>query len=468
VLTELRRQFIAGDEDRKLRLAYALANFGDVRVDFLVSQVASASPDEVDNSVHALGKSSGEAVSVLEAAAQVAETHEDWRLKSRLAMLAWQLNSPKLAREMCQCGPDPTQRSWFIEECSTWHGDLENLADQLADCEDRSLQSGIALTVGSVPVAKVLASEKQAWNSMLSSWFTDNPDTLIHSTAGWVIRQWGLTEPKTTSTSLAGKKKWRVNGVGMTLLEIPSGSFVRKAGTENAIDQTVTLSGFLLSDREVTRKQFQQIMDDPDAEKPDWPGAIAAFNPTPQHPVNNVNWHDAVMYCNWLSLREGLTPCYERTGKRDTASRGGDDDAWRLVPGADGYRLPTEAEWEYVCRAGTLTKFSFGDDDESFMDRYGVVLKSRMEIPGSKLPNGWGVFDAHGNAHEWCHDWYGAYDGEATTIGDPKGPAQGSSRVLRGGSFAANAHSAQSSLRATSHPDNRHIYTGFRVARTYR
>ena len=106
----------------------------------------------------------------------------------------------------------------------------------------------------------------------------------------------------------------------------------------------------------------------------------------------------------------------KKTGEKE--ARGNDE--WKTVPEANGYRLPTEEEWEYACRAGTATDFSFGTDD-SLLQRYGVVLKSKMEIPGSKLPNVWGIFDVHGNAYEWCQDWYG--------------PTR-TNRVLRGGSFA--------------------------------
>ena len=131
VLSELRKQFETADESRKLPLAYALAHFGDVRVDFLVSHVETASPDEVDNFIAALGTSNSEAVASLEATARTAGTEENWQYKSRLAMLALHLNASSLAQDMCHLRPDPVQRSWFIEECSTWHGDLSALVQPI-------------------------------------------------------------------------------------------------------------------------------------------------------------------------------------------------------------------------------------------------------------------------------------------------------------------------------------------------
>jgi formylglycine-generating enzyme required for sulfatase activity len=243
-------------------------------------------------------------------------------------------------------------------------------------------------------------------------------------------------------------------------------------GGDDAIEQTVTLSrSFLLADREVTRAQFQQFIDDPDcpdSEKPkDWPGADAEYSPTEQHPVQKVEWYDAVLFCNWLSRKEGLTPCYERTGEKEKDRQGKPTpyDAWRLISKANGYRLPTEAEWEYACRAGTVTTFSHGDD-ESLLDRYAVFLSSRTELPGSKLPNGWGLFDVHGNVWERCHDRYGPFGSDAA-VSDPSGPSQRPGRVLRGGSFHVLARSARSANRLVSGPDGRLNNLGFRVARTY-
>jgi formylglycine-generating enzyme required for sulfatase activity len=130
-----------------------------------------------------------------------------------------------------------------------------------------------------------------------------------------------------------------------------------------------------------------------------------------------------------------------------------------------GYRLPTEAEWEYACRAGTVTAFSHGND-ESLLDRYAVYRSSRTEISGSKLPNGWGLFDVHGNVSEWCHDLYGPFGSEAA-LSDPLGPTEGADRVLRGGSFYNAAHGVRSAYRDSYTPGYRNVVVGFRVARTY-
>ena len=140
------------------------------------------------------------------------------------------------------------------------------------------------------------------------------------------------------------------------------------------------------------------------------------------------------------------------------------------------YRLPTEAEWEYACRAGTTTVYSFGDD-VSELARYGWFSSNsgRTTHPvGGKRPNAWGLYDMHGNVFEWCQDWYGDYPSGSVT--DPTGPASGDSRVLRGGSFGLRASDVRSAFRLAYQPDFRptpgqpvlrDVSPGFRPARTY-
>jgi formylglycine-generating enzyme required for sulfatase activity len=163
-----------------------------------------------------------------------------------------------------------------------------------------------------------------------------------------------------------------------------------------------------------------------------------------------VSWYDAVQYCNWLSRWEGLTPCYE-----------GSETDWKLVSSGTGYRLPTEAEWEYACRAGTTTEYGIGDS-ESLLPQYAVFTTSRAEGCGSKRPNGWGLFDMHGNVSEWCADWYGKYSAELAV--DPKGIDMAEDRVLRGGGSNCAVWLCRSSGRNWGAPADRMDVRGFRVA----
>jgi formylglycine-generating enzyme required for sulfatase activity len=145
--------------------------------------------------------------------------------------------------------------------------------------------------------------------------------------------------------------------------------------------------------------------------------------------VTYVNWYDAQAFCQWLSDKEGLT-----------------------------YRLPTEAEWEYACRAGTSTHYSFGDvPAKHFLAR---AREASLKV-GRTPPNGWGLCDMHGNVEEWCHDWYGPYEQQRQV--DPSGYAHGDFRVLRGGSHGTDIYYLRSANRMGALPEDKHWLIGFRV-----
>jgi formylglycine-generating enzyme required for sulfatase activity len=171
--------------------------------------------------------------------------------------------------------------------------------------------------------------------------------------------------------------------------------------------------------------------------------------------VEYVTWFDAIEYCNRLSVREGLRPAY-------TISGSGDNRTVTWTRDADGYRLPTEAEWEYACRAGITRPYSSGSSVDSagwYKDNSGETTHP----VGQKKTNALGLYDMHGNVWEWCWDWYGLYaDG---TQADPTGAASGSSRMARGGSWFDNAQMLRSATRFFCTPSHRLYNLGFRLVR---
>jgi formylglycine-generating enzyme required for sulfatase activity len=265
----------------------------------------------------------------------------------------------------------------------------------------------------------------------------------------------------------------RVEG-GTFLMGSPASEAGRVVGRFDIEAQhRVTVSGFYMGRYEVTQKEWTEVMgNNPSRFKGD------------NFPVEMVSWYDAVEYCNRRSIREGLTPAYTiDKGRSDPNNRSENDTVKWLVTwnrGADGYRLPTEAEWEYACRAGTGTRYYNGDQEETLIQIGNIAdatwktknpgwtgVEGRDGYPetapvGMFLPNAWGLYDMIGNVWEWCWDWYGNYGGPQT---DPAGPSSGSGRVRRGGSWYGYAPNLRSAFRGVDPPYSRADHRGFRLVR---
>ena len=191
---------------------------------------------------------------------------------------------------------------------------------------------------------------------------------------------------------------------------IAPGTFTR-GGSEVTISR-----GFGMSKYEVTQAQYKAVV-----------GTNPSYFKGDNNPVETVSWNEAVSYCAKL------------TGKEKAAG---------VLPGGYEYRLPTEAEWEYACRAGATTAYSFGDNESKLGEYawYNSNSSNTTHPVGQKKPNGWGLYDMHGNVWEWCQDWYGNYPEGSVT--DPQGPATGSYRVIRGGYWSGAARGCRSEGRS--------------------
>ena len=274
------------------------------------------------------------------------------------------------------------------------------------------------------------------------------------------------------------------NGVRLEMMLIPAGTFVM--GDEKGLDDEkpvhkVTIAKpFYLGKQEVTVEQFRRFTEATgyvtDAEKGTgflgafgWSASTkdfqrdakyswrnTGFHQSETHPVVNASWNDAMQFCAWMSTQGGET-----------------------------FRLPTEAEWEYACRAGTTTSYAHGDDSEElakvgnvadaafaaeFPELKGLIKASdgyaRTSPAGQFLPNRFGLHDMHGGVWEWCADWYNAEYYAKSPTNDPKGPATGEERVYRGGGWFNCARGCRSASRSGTIPENRNLTLGFRIALT--
>jgi formylglycine-generating enzyme required for sulfatase activity len=258
------------------------------------------------------------------------------------------------------------------------------------------------------------------------------------------------------------------------MILIPAGSFTMGSpasepgrssyGNRETQHQVTLTRPYYLCDHEVTQAEWYAVMQTR-------PSRLTGDN----LPVEQVSWFDAIEYCNQRSVDESLAPVYTLS-EVDTSGGHIMDAIVSWIRDANGYRLPTEAEWEYACRAGSTSAFSNGPiiavigydcSDDANLDLVGWYCGNALNTThdaGGKVANAWGLKDMHGNVDEWCWDRYGDYP--AGPVSDPAGPSWGGNRVFRGGGWKHTAQYCRSAGRLYYTPGSREFPIGPRVART--
>ena len=420
--------------------------------------------------------------------------HPQHRQAAAIAALAL-LEQPEPLWQALRHGPDPTVRSLLLRGASPYGIKPELLLARLDAKPELSEQRALLLLLGLYKQDEIPAPARQALAERLLSRFTSEPDPGIHGAIGWLLRQWNLgeeirrREQGLASATVPRDRDWYVNGQGQTFTMVRGpvtfgmGELVLGAeGEARSPRHTVQIPrSFAVMTTEVTVAQFRPFVESLARRK-----AVEKrlterdrYNWSDDCPMIRLDWFDAARYCNWLSSVEGIPRaqwCYDE--KDDGAVAMPESYLGRL-----GYRLPTEAEWEFACRAGATTDWPYGRESfarNALLPNYAwssaSLAGNRTHPVGTMMPNDLGLFDILGNAHEWCQDPYDSATYHAQDPGVPRVdrefPAglvpEKKNRVLRGGWFNYPAEGLNATIRSWDWASYINTQDGFRVARTIR
>jgi formylglycine-generating enzyme required for sulfatase activity len=440
--------------------------------------VLSVYPDEAVPELH---KHLKHLERTVPAAAELEETQALAREQAQAAAALLLLGRSERVWPLFHQDPDPTRRTYLIHRCAPLGVNPTLLATRWLGDEERdaSVRQGLLLALGEYGADQRAEILRGPLVERVLQVYRDSPDPGVHGAAEWLLRTWQLGDrlarveqelPRASTGRPVGEvrtPRWEVNGQGQTFVVLPApGAFEigssreEKGRDEDEAPRRAQIDyPFAVGQKLVTVAEFKRS-------RPDFDQRVEKhYSPGPDTPINGVSWYDAARYCNWLNDQEKIPKeqwCYQEnaTGKYDEGMKV-KPNYWQLT----GYRLPREAEWEYACRAGTVTAWSHGSD-VTLLPAYGWYAANAGEVMhpgGTRKPNGWGLLDMHGNAFQWCQELYGDKDNKDK---DELNIKEG--RVLRGGSLIDDAWAARSASRLWLGPSNRNYNFGFRVARTYR
>ena len=403
-----------------------------------------------------------------------------------LSIALWRLGVPQRAEAiLMDRSPNQSQTYQLVHLFASSGCNPNQLANRLMlalDANKGVLAERLCLAIGEFPPAQIEASKRVQLSETLWHAFRFNPSSSLHAAVEWLLRRWGhadeirvLQSELAAPVATAGQQdsaEWFVNGQGQTLAIVSASDFTMGApkgepdADEDEKRRRVSINRrFAISQQEVTREQYRRLVN-PDAES----------SQTPHLPITNVSWYEAVEYCHLLNQIEQIPEsewCYLPNDQGQFAA------GMRIVPDAlqrTGYRLPTEMEWEYACRAGTQT-MRFCGDDPALLNQfawYSEMSNGQPQPVGRLKPNPLGLFDIYGNVWEWTHTKEPSNqtqlilrkqdvdDGDPIVLIDSRFPR-------RGGAFnTKNKSKIRSANRALEAPGHSKETWGFRIARTLR
>ncbi len=479
-LCDVLRDPAGAPETHRAMASEILADYAADRPDILAGLIADARPNEFLTLYDALRPLGDRAISELEAILKQelpagpndpADLAAGRHANAAIALL--RLGKPEPLWSRLAASPDPRVRSLLIDRLPRLGVDPAVIAGRLKVESDAAARAALVLVLGEFKTGAISESLRATLPGSAVELYRDDPDPGVHGAALWTLRAWGRDEQaREIDSALAtgeveGQRRWYVNGQGQTMIVIPGPvEFVMGSPKDEAMrrdhepQHTERFpTGFEIGATEVTIAQFEPFLEDhPELSKrlPRLKGWSA------DAPATRTSWYAAADYCNWLSDAEGLDEsewCYLPNDKGEYGT------GMKLAPDWNdrrGYRLLTEAEWEFACRAGTTTARSFGESPE-LLSRYAYYLLNSGDHPpavGSFLPNALGLFDMYGSASEWCQDQVDGLDpGESGTGG-------GEQRMIRGSSYVHHPGRLRSAARFRDRPTYLDLVIGFRLGRS--
>ena len=410
--------------------------------------------------------------------------------QANAAVALLQLGVPERVWPILRQSPDPTVRSYLIHRISTYGGDPQAIIDRYETEPDVTIRRSLVLALGEFTETQLPPAMRQPLIEKLLGVYENEPDAGLHGAAEWLLRKWGQAQRldavverlKSNEKQLQERKshdqrQWFVNSQQQTFVVVdatgPRAEFL--IGSTPASDSDRSANElqqrrhigrrFAISAHEVTKSQFEKIRRKHPDDFVDMSDKVKKFVTTEDSPQVAMWWFEAAAYCNFLSEAEGIPKpqwCYEpnKEGKY-LAGMKAKAKFWELT----GYRLPTEAEWEYACRAGTVTSRYFGSS-EVLLSEYAwhaANAKDRTHPVGSVKPNDLGLFDMLGNVDEWCFDVFEADRTKIKSIEDlptTQPIEKDVERVLKGGAFEFLPRIVRSAYRAPNGPGYRSVFIG--------
>jgi formylglycine-generating enzyme required for sulfatase activity len=412
------------------------------------------------------------------------------RRQARAAVSLLRLGKAEDVWALLQHRPDPRLRTWIIHLLNPLGADPQALLRRLEEEREVSARRALILCLGEFKIEStstgLAADWRQPLTAKLFQTYRDDPDPGIHAAAEWLLRRWGhgkelaqIDEELHSQPAHEGRL-WYVNRQGLTLRVFPGpveflmgspGSEPGRIAPNEPLHRKRIRRTFALATKPVTVAQFERFLQANPAVAREH-SYSRSYSPEPDGPIIQLSWYQAAQYCRWLSQEEGIAEdqmCYPPI---KDIKKGMSLPADYLS--RKGYRLPTEAEWEYACRVGAVTSRCYGQADE-LLENYAWYLgnaKNRTWPVGLLKPNDFGLFDMHGNVWQWCQEPALLY-----RLGKRGQPAEDreflytltgeQGRVLRGGSFGDAAADVRAAFRTSNQPSNRLYTVGLRPARAW-